>query len=88
MLTYVNVKELPKDSDGDLTWKAHQFTGVQTHEEDCGSHGCTGHTYRKLVCTCGYVAYVSDCDISESEQIAIRKHRDALVDHHLGLRFY
>ena len=85
MIQYTEVEELPEHREGFLAATHHRFTGVSKFEDDCGSHGCTGHTYRKLVCTCGLVVSVSD--YSESEQAAIRNHKNAVIEHHLGLVF-
>jgi len=71
------VDKFPINVEGDLTKNKHVFSKLQRSIDDCGSHGCTGHSDYRLICSCGYVGYEKSAD----------QHKKAVILSKLGLTF-
>jgi hypothetical protein len=84
MTKYVDVAAPPTRGEGNLVNKYHIFHGEENSLDDCGSHGCTGHTSYYLVCDCGFSAPCS----YETEQVVIQRHELDVIKYQLGLKFF
>ena len=79
------VTKLPKQQNGDLKLKKHSLELLVEKEDDCGSHGCTGHTYYALMCSCGFI---SDINHESIDTISIaRRHTVEVICEQLDLVF-
>jgi hypothetical protein len=69
------------------TFNHHDITWSYQEESDCGSHGCTGHTYITLKCSCGFEQYLGSYYDSNQRQAAANSHKQAVIEAQLGLVF-
>lgn len=66
----------------------HEARWHSWHEDNCGSHPCSGHDYRRLVCSCGEVLVKSvEHGVYEAQavEILVIKHRLDLLEKKIDL---
>jgi hypothetical protein len=87
MINYKKVERLScGEEHGDLLEYEHVLSGEYYTVEDCGSHGCCGHRYYLLICSCGFATQLYSGG-SEIEQSAVEGHKQDVIMAHLGLSF-